>query len=381
MTTLLDACTTPAPASTPPNIDQAVVDDWGSLSGGEIYDRLGEKGAKLGYQANKLLRLLKRQKYIPAECPSTLAKKVTERSVQRMFFVNLLPEGLSLLRNEMMKYFNPNASANANELLTEDEKDIPKNLRARAWHLADDPQSVGFLEVIFGGVPKIERRAVTDDKNIRMENNWKILCDSFFNCAHWKPENPFHDSRVEDIDPSKPPCEDYQPEMLRKLFSSMRSKYSVFNDNYHRSGHLMEGDGDGDDDFFENFARGDTVYLYAHLLFKGQPPRFCTRDTINPCDVGITPRDRSNSASSENSSSSQKKRRRREEIDFTREDFFELFGNRSTEQIQRDKHISGFFALQQLQSTMTSGIYEQLPEETRTLITTRYTKILHDTFE
>ena len=32
--------------------------DWRSLSGGEIYDRFIVKGAKLGYQANKVIREL-----------------------------------------------------------------------------------------------------------------------------------------------------------------------------------------------------------------------------------------------------------------------------------------------------------------------------------
>ena len=359
--------------------------DWNALSGGEIYDRFTVKGAKLGHQANRMLRLLKQKNFIAKECPNTLGKVVKERNIQRSFFVNLLPEGLALLRNEMTKYSNPDAAMESSDTLNiENERDIPKNIRARAWHLADDPQSVGFLELIFGGVSKVARRTFSDDKSVRTENQWKILCDSFFNCPSWNPENQFDDSRVADIDPSKPPLEDYQPEMLRKLFSRMRSQYSIFNDRYHRSGHLLEGDGDGDDDFFHNYARGDTVYLYAHLLFKGQPPRFCTRDNSFPCDVGVTPiKNRSDSVSTSGSSSQKKKRKRQDKnFDLTREDYFALFGSQQTkEQCARDKHIGAFFALQQIQSTMSSPVFADLPSETQNLLKRRYTEMLHDTFE
>jgi hypothetical protein len=38
--------------------------DWRLLRGGEIYDRFIQKGAKLGYQANKVIRLEETQEYV-----------------------------------------------------------------------------------------------------------------------------------------------------------------------------------------------------------------------------------------------------------------------------------------------------------------------------
>ena len=63
-------------ASPDPNFETPVADnvDWRSLDGGEIYDRLIQKGAKLGIQANKMIRRLKRRGHFSGEGASTLAK-------------------------------------------------------------------------------------------------------------------------------------------------------------------------------------------------------------------------------------------------------------------------------------------------------------------
>ena len=83
-----------------------------------------------------------------------------------------------------------------------------------------------------------------------------------------------------------------------RLFSTIRTSYSLFNDRHHRSGHLEEGDGDGDNYFFVTFARRVTVYLYAHKLFKARPLKFCTRDSNQNFDVGVSGYFFSNSMSS-----------------------------------------------------------------------------------
>ena len=61
----------PSPSFETP-VAEAIV-DWRSMDGGEIYDRLIQKGAKLGIQANKVIRGLKKKGYF-AEQGCTLAK-------------------------------------------------------------------------------------------------------------------------------------------------------------------------------------------------------------------------------------------------------------------------------------------------------------------
>ena len=97
-----------------------------------------------------------------------------------------------------------------------DVNDVPKNARARAEHLADDPLSVGYLDLIFGGVKKRARRAEVDDKSLRAVNHWLYLVDEFNNRAGWAPENEFVDSRLSDIDPSKPSPGPYSVERYRR---------------------------------------------------------------------------------------------------------------------------------------------------------------------
>ena len=121
-----------------------------------------------------------------------------------------------------------------------DVNEVSKNLRARAFHLAEDPEPQRVLEGIFGGVKKSARRAEFDDKATRTVSQWQHLADSYFNSDSWRPQNEFHDARLVDIDPSRPPSEPFLAEQLRKLFSTMRSQYSIYNDRYHRSGHLED---------------------------------------------------------------------------------------------------------------------------------------------
>ena len=279
--------------------------DWMVESAGSIYDRLTKKGARMGIHGNKMIRLLKDRKFLSPSTQNTIGKNKKQRSEQRSAFVLMPAAGVELLRSEMQKYTTRCDSAD--DLLQGlDEYDIPKSLRARAWHLADDPRAVSYLEVIFGGVNKKARRAHLDDKTQRNHTYWGDLCEEFFNNPEWQPQNPFSDSRVEDLKPENPPPEPYAPEELRSLFSKMRSQYSIFNDRYHRSGQLESGNGDGDDEFFDKFCGRDVVYFYAHLLFKACPPKFCTRDLSNSqkCDIGLTSPLPNTSSSGDDSSSS-----------------------------------------------------------------------------
>ena len=195
-----------------------------------------------------------------------------------------------------------------------------------------------------------------DDKSTRAAAQWQHLCTEFFNNESWVPENPFDDTRLRDINPSKPPNEPYQPEQLRKLFSKMRSCYSLFNDNYHASGQLEEGDGDGDDDFFDNFARGDTAFLYAHKLFKGCAPKFCTRDVNQKSDVGVGDNGTMVSYLTNGSQSGSK----RKIVDLTKDDYKEIFAPSDAEKI-RDESIASYFSLTKIENTINSESFKLLP--------------------
>ena len=193
-------------------------------------------------------------------------------------FASLAEAELEEIRDEMCKFASGQEEA-GRQL---DVSEVSKNLKARAFHLADDPEAQRVLESIFGGVKKAARRSEFDDKSSRTVCQWQHLADEFFNSELWRPQNEFYDARLVDIDPSQAPSEPFLAEQLRKLFSTMRSQYSIFNDRYHRSGQLEEGDGDGDDDFYENFSGRDTVYLYAHKMFKGshRSPLYMRRVTL-----------------------------------------------------------------------------------------------------
>lgn len=240
--------------------------EWNSMTGAEIYDRLCVKGAKIGYQANKMLRELNNKEFVNKNCGIILAKNKEERVLQRVFLANLSGAGLEFLREEMTSYSLGNAVStnlgsvdNGNFGLEPGE--VSANLRARVVHLAKDPETIGILEIIFSGVTKIARRTVTDDKTTRNASIWNMLCGKYFNNIDWRPENDVDDSRVSSLNPTLPPSEPYAPEKLRTLFCTMRTQYSLYYDRYHRSGQIVEGDGDGDDDFFENFVRGNCAYV------------------------------------------------------------------------------------------------------------------------
>jgi hypothetical protein len=347
--------------------------DWKKLSGGEIFDRLVKKGNKLGIQGNKLLKMLTRTKFITSDVGTVLGKNNRDRRSQREHFANISEEGLSLLQEHMVTFYASPPSL--------DVGDISKNLRARAWHLADDAQATGYLEVIFGGVGKAARRAEVDDKVTRTLGNWKHLCDNFFNSDSWTPQNCFDNTRVSEICPSRPPEVPFSPEELRSLFSKMRSQYSLFNDRYHRSGQLVDGEGDGDDDFFSNFAGSDAVYLYAHLLFKGQPPKFCTRDVNQPCDLGCpaggspAPSSSGSVGSGDQPGSGMK----RKYSDLTKDDLMDVL-KPSDDEILRDKSMASFFNVSNLDNILKSETFHALPQDVQEKLTKKYEELVTSTY-
>ena len=201
-----------------------------------------------------------RRNLFPLNAGDKLAKKKNERIAQRIFFNETYAEGLQFIINSLVQEEKEEADDIEDEQLLY-SSEISANLKARAQHMALEPDCIPILESIYGGPPKGARRATLDDKTSRVPEAWKLLCDKWFNNLDWKPQNPQFDNRLNGINPVDPPVEPFSPEKLRALFSSMRTQFSVFTNNYHKSGFIEEGDGEGDDDFFDNFVRGDFVRM------------------------------------------------------------------------------------------------------------------------
>ena len=87
--------------------------DWLSESAGSIYDRFTKKGAKLGTQANKMIRMLKESKFLPSNTLNILGKNKEQRSQQRALFVLMPAAGVELLRHEMQQFMNPYLSTSS----------------------------------------------------------------------------------------------------------------------------------------------------------------------------------------------------------------------------------------------------------------------------
>ncbi|KAJ1426018.1 hypothetical protein B484DRAFT_464354, partial [Ochromonadaceae sp. CCMP2298] len=208
---------------------------------------------------------MQKQAHLTASVGLLLGKKREDQEKQRVLFENLSAPGLLYLKVQMNQFSRPPGGGdeeNGDERPGLDPEDVPANLRARAAHLADETASTSILELIFGGVTKKARRETLDDKSTRNKDLWKLLCDDFFNSPNWMPENEQTDTKVSTINPRAAPLEPYAPEKLRALFSALRTQYTIFNSRYHLSGQIEEGNGAGDDDFFDNFVRGDIVYMY-----------------------------------------------------------------------------------------------------------------------
>jgi hypothetical protein len=352
--------------------------EWGSLSGGVIYDRLITKGEKLGTQVNKILRDLQSKTFASTGVGLLLGKSKEERTKQRVFFMNLSEAGLQFVRMQM-KTHSGGHEAEVDDDAGLDPEDVPACLRARCMHMAEDPASEGFLEVIFGGVTKKARREQLDEKSTRTVGIWKTLSDDFFDNANWKPENTQTDSRVQSIQPGAVPAVLFGPEKLRTLFSELRTQYTIFSTRFHASGQVAEGEdhGEGDDDFFVNYVRGDIVFFYMHLLFKGKAPRYCLRDleASQKSDVGC----------SDNVSvltSSGKKRAASED----REMFQEMFQRTEVEN-DRDKAMGEYYTsltrsneLDSLSTFISASSFTHLTEELQEGLREKLAKLVKEKF-
>jgi hypothetical protein len=183
---------------------------------------------------------------------------------------------------------------------------------------------------------------------------------------------------VQHIDPFLPPEGPWSPEKLRATFSALRTQYSIFNDRYHRSGHLEAGDGDGDDDFFINFVRGDSTMFYIHLIFKGEPPRFCLRDleVSNQNDIGVT----DNASSISSNSKTPKKRFLRNEL--STNDLKELLDSTDTEKETLAAMSNYYTSLDAnevrrgLQETIEGPDFQFLPPELQEELKQQYTAVV-----
>jgi hypothetical protein len=119
---------------------------------------------------------------------------------------------------------------------------------------------------------------------------------------------------------------------------------------------MQEGEdhGEGDDDMFENYCRGDKLILFIHLAYGRQPPRFCMRDLelTQQCDVGIEQRSAPVNVSSRDKDAKGKKRTIH---DLTQDDLESIMGERAltTEELaaivastERDNAMKHFYLLE-----------------------------------
>ena len=344
---------------------------WNDLSAAEIYDKWCLPGAKLGYVANRILKLLKTENLISDSAVHRLAKKKEEREIQRGYFVRMSPDGLAFLRRKMEEESTPPPETPSNTVGVE-LGEVNKHLKSRIVHLADDPQSVMILEVIFGGVAKAGQRAVVDDKSSRNARQWETLAEKFFNNSDWIPENTQTDTRISDLDPSTAPAEPWKPEAIRAAFSAMRSVYTKKDADFHKSGQLAMGaEGiDGDDDFFDNFSGSDVIYFYMYKLFKGQPPRYCTRANGQPSDTGVDSCSKRSVDSSGSSTDSSGKRQKQD---------FEISVVANEEETKRDKAITEYYTqaktrerLNLIEKTIDGPRWAMLSEEAQDKLKKQY---------
>ena len=192
------------------------------------------------------------------------------------------------------------------------------------------------------------------------------------------PINQQDDSRIRTIEPGLVPNDSIEPEQLRSLFSSLRTQYTIFYNNYHRSGNLTEGDGEGDDDFFVNFVKGDMVYYYMHKVFDGKAPTYCTRDLDSDVsmEVGYGGSGRSGSSVSENSS------KKRSYIDLT--DSLAP----TAEETEANVSMTLYFEsqtqherLRSLEATMNSIHFKNLPQEVQDATFTEYARAVAESIK
>ena len=69
------------------------------MTGGEIYDKLHEKGEKRGIMTNRILKEGIEKGYFPENAVAKLAKNKSDKTTQRKFFHEISQEGIQFIRN------------------------------------------------------------------------------------------------------------------------------------------------------------------------------------------------------------------------------------------------------------------------------------------
>lgn len=216
--------------------------------------------------------------------------------------------------------------------------DLSDDLTVRMTHLVLEEGSKAYLDLIFGAVNKNLRRAELDDKSLRTIEHWRYLCAEFYNNVAWKPLNGCDDQRCYQLDPSHAPETPLTGEQLRAMFTDVRGKYTRMYANWKQSGNIEQGadNGEGDDDFYENFCGKDSVYLYIHLAYAGAPPSYCMRnlDDDLQCEEGIGGVQGNRAVNAASDDSSGKKKRRYDAL--SKDDLLEVL----QKSIQQDINFS-----------------------------------------
>lgn len=300
---------------------------WESKSLDNIYDlwTSKQKGLCLGIIANKVFKTLKENNFYDG--PPKLCHLKKDIHEQKENFLKLCDGGKEIVYNILASNEIPAVLMTRDtELIVHNVKALGKstqignkiydnNVLARIIHLAEaGNDNVSVLEDIFSSmtnIPRAGRRAVLDDPQERSNVKWNLLAEEYINNPEWTPVNEFEDQRLNNIDPRLPPHELYTGQALRTVFSGLKTHFTILSNNYHKSGQLVEGDGEGDDDFYENFAktRGGIIFLYMHKLWGKFPPKYCTRDleVQQKCDIGTSPELTKTSSSSVNNQNKRQK--------------------------------------------------------------------------
>lgn len=189
--------------------------DWSLLSGGEIYDKVSKRGARLGVPGNHILRKMMEMEIISTSASVNIARNRHDKEAQRNLFqcLDTHDAAKSMAVEVLKEYDRSQMSINNNSAIDVadinirsglQEGDISLNQKARIIHLVNTPEASALLEEYFSSnsnVPKAVRREILDDKRCRHKELWETIANDFYN-------NPCHeqtDSRVCHINPSEVP--------------------------------------------------------------------------------------------------------------------------------------------------------------------------------
>jgi hypothetical protein len=219
--------------------------EWEQLSGGEIYDILAQKGLKLGTQANKLLRLLKEGRHLPASEESIMAKTKIARALQRTNFESLNATGLQILRSSMRLFVTTRSSVG-----TDQDFVISESLKSRALLLCYDHTARQLLDFAYSSYEhgsevlplpahvaailypdsighQEKMPASVEDRDLTI---WSHLVDDFFNNSDWQPSGEGMEFG-EDVHPELAPTMQWEPYQLKQLFHSVPTPFTPISNN------------------------------------------------------------------------------------------------------------------------------------------------------